>query len=254
MEILNLHVILHKVKAHNNDPWNNRADEEANKGRKDNLILVKNNYSKHKYQLQHFNMNIDMNPRKFIKKMNNVLIQQEFNNLNRNKEFINKSTDDELSLKILKEKYRKKGLSISKFRTFKDHGLKAFAVKKIMNELLTLENLKIRRPDLYKENLNCVRCNEQKEDLDHLWNCRTVTNDILFIGLKSNRFLNKILAGEKKKDDIMDALFKYTKLERELKIFNTRENTEFYCKNKDICIARTYIWNGNNSLDTLLRD
>ena len=195
-----------------------------------------------------------MNPRKFIKNMNNVLIQQEFNNLNRNKEFINKSTDDELSLKILKEKYRKKGLFISKFRTFKDHELKAFAVKKIMNELLTLENLKIRRPDLYKENLNCVRCNEQKEDLDHLWNCRTVTNDILFIGLKSNRFLNKILAGEKKKDDIIDALFKYTKLERELKIFNTRENTEFYHKNKDIRIARTYIWNGNNSLDTLLRD
>ena len=198
-------------------------------------------------------MNIDMNPRKFIKNMNNVLIQQEFNNLNQNKEFINRSTDDELSLKILKEKYRKKGLYISKFRTFKDHGLKAFAVKKIMNELLTLENLKIRRPDLYKENLNCVRCNEQKEDLDHLWNCRTVTNDILFIGLKSNRFLNKILAGEKKKDDIMDALFKYTKLERELKIFNTRENTEFYRKNKDIRITRTYIWNGNNSLDTLLR-
>ena len=93
----------------------------------------------------------------------------------------------------MREKYRKKGLSISKFRTFKDYGLKAFAVKKIMNELPTLENLKIRRTDLYKENLNCVRCNEQKEDLNHLWNCRAVTNDILFIGLKSNRFLNKIL-------------------------------------------------------------
>ncbi len=51
----------------------------------------------------------------------------------------------------------------------------------------------------------------------------------------------------------MDALFKYTKLEHELKIFNTRENTEFYCKNKDIRIACTYIWDGNNSLDTLLR-
>ena len=185
--------------------------------------------------------------------MNNVLIQQEFNNLNRNKEFIKKLTDEKISLKILREKYRKKGLSISKFRTFKDHGLKAFAVKKIMNELPTLENLKIRRPDLYKENLNCVRCNEQKEDLNHLWNCRAVTNDILFIGLKSNRFLNKILVGEKNKDEIIDALFKYTKLERELKLFNTGENTEFYRKNKDIRLARTYIWDGNNSLDTLLR-
>ena len=133
MELLNLNVILHKVKAHNNNPWNDRADDEANIGRNSNLILVKNNYSRYTYQLQHFNLNIDMNPRKFIKNLNNVLIQQEFNNLNRNKEFIKKSTDEKISLKILREKYRKKGLSISKFRTFKDHGLKAFAVKKIMN-------------------------------------------------------------------------------------------------------------------------
>ena len=37
-----------------------------------------------------------------------------------------------------------------------------------MNELPTLENLKKRRSDLYDENLKCIRCNEEQEDLEHL--------------------------------------------------------------------------------------
>ena len=49
IKILDLDVILHKVKAHNNDKWNDRADEEANKGREGNLTLVKNNYSRYRY-------------------------------------------------------------------------------------------------------------------------------------------------------------------------------------------------------------
>src|SRR5436189_242204 len=85
----------------------------------------------------------------------------------------------------------KKGRTISKILNFKDHKLKAFNVKKLMNELPILETLKIRRPDLYNEHLKCIRCNEENEDLEHLWNCKAVSNDMLMIGIKSRRFLEK---------------------------------------------------------------
>jgi hypothetical protein len=254
VEMLDLKVIMHKVKAHSNNKWNDRADEEANEGRnKDTLLLIKNSYSKHKYQMQYYGINIDTNPRSFIKKMNDIHIQKEFDNLNRNSEFSIAEVDKNLSLKIIKEKYRKKGITMSRFRNFKDHNLKAFNVKKLMNELPTLENLKKRRPDLYAENLKCIRCNEEQEDLEHLWKCKMVSNDMLFIGLKSKRFLNKILSDEKKKDEIIEALHKYTRLEKEMNIFNTEENTKYYRDQRDINYDKVYIWDGKYSLDSLLR-
>ena len=93
IKILDLDVILHKVKAHNNDKWNDRADEEANKGREGNLTLVKNNYSRYRYQLQYYNISIDTDPRKFIKKMNEISIKKEFENLNRNKKIDMETVD-----------------------------------------------------------------------------------------------------------------------------------------------------------------
>ena len=116
-----------------------------------------------------------------------------------------------------------------------------------------LETLKIRRPDLYNEHLKCIRCNEENEDLEHLWNCKAISNDMLMIGIKSRRFLEKILQKEKYRDYLIDALFKYTILKKELSLFNTKENTEYYRKNKDTRFSNTYIWDGNGSLDTLMR-
>ena len=173
--------------------------------------------------------------------MNDIHIQKDFDNLNRNSKFSIAEVDKKLSLKIIKEKYQKKGITMSRFRNFKDHNLKAFNVKKLMDELPTLENLKKRRPDLYAKNLKCIRCNEEQEDLEHLWKCKMVSNDMLFIGLKSKRFLNKILSDEKKKDEIIEALHKYTRLEKEMNIFNTEENTKYYRDHRDINYDKVYI-------------
>ena len=252
IDILNLTVNLHKVKAHTNIRWNDRADEEANLGRGGNLIIIKNSYSNYKYQLQYYNISIDTNPRNFVKNMNNILIQNEFNSLNRNK-IVNENIDKNLSLKIVKEKYWKKGITLSKFRNFHDHNFKAFNVKKLLDELPTIEKLKIRRPDLYKKDLKCVRCNRENEDLEHLWNCNAATNDIVIIGLKSRRLLEKILGTHKSKDDIIEAIHKYTMIERELKSFHTEANTEYYRRNNDMPFHKKYIWDGKNSMDSLLR-
>ena len=254
IQMLDLNVTIHKVKAHSNDKWNDRADEEANRGREnDSLILIKNSYSKYRYQLQYYNNDIDMNPRPFIKKMNNIYIQKEFDNLNRNNEFQNETIDKNISFRIIKEKYRKKGITMSKFRNFKDHNLKAFNVKKLMDELPVIEKLKIRRPDLYEKELNCVRCNKEKETLEHLWECSAAANDMIIIGIKSRNFLHKILGEHKKRDDIIEMLHKYTNLERELRLFHTEENTEFYRKKNYLSFDKKYVWDNKGSLNSLLR-
>ena len=69
-----------------------------------------------------------------------------------------------------------------------------------------------------------------------------ISNDMLFIGLKSKRFLNKILSDKKKKDEIIEALLhKYTRLEKEMNIFNTKENTEYYRNHGNINYDKVYI-------------
>jgi ribonuclease HI len=252
IEKLGLKVNLYKVKAHDNNKWNDRADEEANKGREGNMIRIKNVLSKYYYQLNHFNLDIDKNPRKFIKDASRLLIDREFKELQRN-ENIEKETDLQFSIKVINEKYRKKGLNVSKFRNFKDHNLKAFCVKKFLNELPTLEILKIRRPDLYKKDLKCIRCHKENETLEHLWNCSEATNDINIIGIKSRRFLNKELYGIKGRDELIDEVYKYTKTEKILKLFNTKENTKWYRMNNDTRKDKTYIWDGFNAIDILLK-
>jgi len=254
IEMLNLNVVLHKVKGHSNDTWNDRTDEEANYGRNANsMIIIKNSYSKYHFQMQYFNINIDMNPRSFLKKVNNVYTHKEFDNLNRNKDLLTGHVDKKISLNAISEKYRKKGKNATKYRNFKDHNLKAFNVKKLIDELPIIEKLKTRRPDIYHKDLNCVRCGNEKEDIDHLWKCVAATSDMVIIGIKSRRFLNKILCGHKKKDEIVEALYKYTKLERELKLFHTEENTAAYRTRKDAPFDRTYVWDKSGSMDDLLR-
>ena len=49
----------------------------------------------------------------------------------------------------------------------------------MINELPTLEKLKMRHPDLYKKDLDCIRCNKKKEILSHIWKCSEINNLIV---------------------------------------------------------------------------
>ena len=60
---------------------------------------------------------------------------------------------------------------ISKRRNFK--------FKKLMNELPTMEKLKIRKPILYHADWLCSRCNKKKETLTHIWECSYSNNQLV---------------------------------------------------------------------------
>ena len=51
---------------------------------------------------------------------------------------------------------------------FTQSKIKSFLIKNLMEELPTIEKLKIRHPDLYR-NWNCCVCNKKKETYDHVW-------------------------------------------------------------------------------------
>ena len=122
-----------------------------------------------------------------------------------------------------------------------------------MDELPTLEKLKARNPYLYKKDILCIRCNKKEENIEHIWNCIDANNDMVIIEIKSRRFLNKILGSNKKWHEIVEALYKFTVIERHLRMFNSSTSTEPYRKQNDFCFERTYIWNENGSLDDLIR-
>ena len=76
---------------------------------------------------------------------------------------------------------------------------------------------------------------------------------MIIIGIKLRNFLHKILGKHKKWNDIIEMLYKYTNLERKLKLFHTKENTEFYKKNNYLSFDKKYVWNNKGSLNSFLR-
>ena len=54
------------------------------------------------------------------------------------------------------------------FFSLKDDNTKSFCIKKLFNELSTMENLKKCNPKIYLKSFNCPCCNKDKEILSHL--------------------------------------------------------------------------------------
>ncbi len=83
----------------------------------------------------------------------------------------------------------------------------------MINELSTLEKLKIRHSDLYKKDLDCIHYNKKKEILSHIWECSEVNNLIVMFELELKEWLNdevKKLNNISHHDSLLDKLYKYT--------------------------------------------
>jgi hypothetical protein len=138
-------------------------------------------------------------------------------------------------------------LQISKF--------KAFKYKKIINELPVIEILKRRVPKIYKEEMNCPRCNRKGETLQHLWECVDARNDIIHIEKIAKEKLHELIVTNDNlinKDVLEDEIYKFTRTKCTLRESNTEENVKIYKILKPFDKRRTYIWDGNGSLDQIL--
>jgi ribonuclease HI/endonuclease/exonuclease/phosphatase family metal-dependent hydrolase len=165
---INLH--LNKVKAHAGNVHNEKADQLAKQATQAEIIKWKDTAT---YKIQALpvwkDIVIDIATRSFVKEVNqkqNICkwsmqkrIQRTF------KEQLQRS--DNYSWKTLWTNISTKGT----WTSFKDSKRRSFLLKLIHNELPTLDRLRIRRPDLYKQDKICPLCNKEDETRDHIFKC-----------------------------------------------------------------------------------
>ena len=144
-----------KIKAHNNDKNNDRADFLAKEGINDSYILIKDKNLENTYRLNWYNITVEENNRTFIKKLNRTRREINEDNLKRFNN-INK-IDKRLSYRILNNNKEKeeKG-KIRKFTTMKENKNKNLKFKKMIEEMPIIEKLKIRKSKLYNQDMNCT--------------------------------------------------------------------------------------------------
>jgi hypothetical protein len=167
-----LNLVLHKVKGYSGDEWNDKADKLA----KDCLETLDayNNIFNHgdKYLrvMPHLDDTtpIEMNIRKYIKRLLNFRVCREWSRLKVNQEsLVDHSLDYDWNATWAAIKQIKHFRCITKKR----NTLWTFFIKILHNQLPTRHNLNIRRPDLYNKFV-CVHCNHENEMTDHLAECR----------------------------------------------------------------------------------
>jgi ribonuclease HI/transcription elongation factor Elf1 len=250
---LALKINFFKVKAHSGDLFNDKADNLAKLGSNEKLPLrIKDIFITQKATLAWMEHSVDIDPQKFINNVNNNRIEIGLNNLNRMNNLLNVDKDMSIDfINYIDEKHNQG------FFSLKDDNTKSFHIKKLFNELPTMENLKKRNPKIYLKSFNCPRCDKDKETLSHLWNCKKANNDIILLCLKmKNKLFKLIRKGDRFKnlDDLFDELYPFFKTSKHLKR-HTKQNSDYY-KNfddKKFRMEYTYVWNQVDSIDPLLQ-
>jgi ribonuclease HI/endonuclease/exonuclease/phosphatase family metal-dependent hydrolase len=166
----NILLKLVKVKAHANDPWNNKADLLA----KEASSAPRIKWSSAKaYRIQTVpkwkEIPIDIAPRDFIKEINKVRQLKDWTSQNRIQEMFSDQIQNQegFAWKQLWRKFKENSNKTS----IKHNQKRAFWIKLMHNELPTLDKMATRRPDLYKDHNKCAVCQEKEENRDHLFQC-----------------------------------------------------------------------------------
>src|SRR5918911_4540824 len=220
-----INVKFKKVKAHSGNIHNDKADFLA-KSRCDNSIVTfKDNISLEKSRLYWFNHNVNTNVRTFIRQINEHCIDTKLDSLNRVNELSSTSySQDEMiiekqwSIEAISTTNSKSKENNLKYLSIKQDKNKAFCIKKLYNELPTMEILKKRKPKVYKDDFLCPRCGDKKETINHLWLCSKADNDILRLQrIARDKLIKWIKKSDKFRnvDLLIDELFPFFKTSKQ---------------------------------------
>jgi ribonuclease HI len=243
-----------KVKAHSGHKLNDQADYLAKAGINRPSLRINDVVINQKASLAWLEFTVDKNPREFIKEVNLARIENQIENLNRVKSL--HDIDKNTSLEFINHKEEKSDLG---FFSLKDDNVKSFRVKKLFNDLPTMDNLIKRNPKVYKQEYKCPRCLQDTETLNHLWECSNANNDLILLSLKAKKKLFKLIDKSEKFKyksiaDLKEELFPFFKTKKQLQWYN-EVNSEFYKKfdDKKFKLEYTYVWNGLDSFDNILK-
>ncbi|CAB4406665.1 unnamed protein product [Rhizophagus irregularis] len=172
-----LKVLPIKVKAHSNDYWNDFADSLANSAHTSSsaiLITGMDQASPHDFVLSYDDVICESNPRRLLKlysqtlAMRSLLQLTRFNFIFHLSNGIDYVVDWDLTWCSL---HFEPSHDASFTRSHASRHA-TFKYKLFLDELPTLEKLKLTRPDLYMDELTCRSCIDHKEDLMHLFMCK----------------------------------------------------------------------------------
>lgn len=248
-----LSVEIIKVKAHDGNEGNDKADILAKKGLDEDRLLFRDIGIENNFRLSWYGTIVENNNRKFVKELN--IIRRELNEIKLKRFDEHKNIDKRLSYKILNTNKSNESKN-RKFLTMKENKAKNFKFKKMLDELPTLEKLKIRNPKVYKKETLCVLCNKKIETLPHLWECLHRRNEIVYFEREIKEWLATTVKDSQNfrhHDQLLDELYKYTRFEITLKDMNTLANTKYYRDKGYFDKRKTYIWDGNGSLDNIIK-
>ena len=169
IEQRNLNVTLVKVKAHSNDPYNDKVDQLAKSTLYSPPLQLNFSYIpyiSHIPMFHHLPINTSIRP--FFKNFTNAQHFADFFNLNRNNKYRSSSINWLITFNIIK--------STSPLITnSKDSITRKYRYYLLLEQTPTIELLKRTRPDLYGPAWKCCRCNFSNETFSHLWTCISVT-------------------------------------------------------------------------------
>ena len=191
----NLTIISHKVKAHDGDLYNDRADKLAKLGAASSIdCSIDYQHARHPIPFQplYFDLPIDKNVRSYVGDLQQAELFNRFLLMARSVIIGSLTAQNAIDWSSTWSVFTPPGSQL--VTSFKNHHTKAFRLKLMFDTLPVLEHLKQRRPDLYSANLTCPLCNAPQayESMNHLWTCnrfKPVTQRILnnfksFIGKK----------------------------------------------------------------------
>ena len=177
-------MILLKVKAHDEDEWNNKVDKLAVKVKNNinniyseniNLVLNLENLFNQEYYLWWNDYKIKGNIRKWVKELNylynkaNWWILKKFYNLG--KVYLD-LIDWDGTYKFLRNEQS------TKYTNQKDSNIRSYRIKNYF-ELLPINVLNYNHGDKFTSSKLCERCKFAEEDWYHIWECDK-NNDILY--------------------------------------------------------------------------
>ena len=164
METLDLSVILHKVKSHNNNKFNDLTDSLAKSACDLSPAITFNCNKRFKVAPLYKGIEIEVNLRRFLK---DVTSTKEIFTFFNQKRFLKYNT---LRVDWLATAAIIKGDDSTSSTLFKSSYVMSKKVKLLMEELPTLDFLKCTKSHLYYSSWNCPYCHND-ESFNHIWTC-----------------------------------------------------------------------------------
>jgi ribonuclease HI len=156
-----------KVKAHSGNIYNDQVDALARLSHDFNslpLIHNSSNFNSIRYFPLWKNIPVEINLHQFLTSISRNIGFEKFLYLYRNSKYVNLDVDWGTTFFILNDD------ESSSFTTSFASNQKSRRVKFLLEELPTVEHVKLRRPDLY-DGWNCLTCKNEKETFSYIWLC-----------------------------------------------------------------------------------